>query len=142
MAQQLIESHGLELEYERTITYIHHMYDTRHQIFQFVVGLNTALLAVVFQYITAEVGQAALSLVGGTVTLALTLMARRSWQYLAQVERYARELEERLGFGLIRETSARMPKGIDSSVYLFVIYWVLIVIWAVLSAYHVVQVLS
>ena len=112
------------------------MYDTRHHIVQFVVGINTALLAVVFQFLTTDFAKTVLSIVGGIVTLALTLMARRSLQYLAEVERYAQELEKQLGFGLIRETSARMPNGIDSSVYLFVVYWVLVTTWALLSIYY------
>jgi hypothetical protein len=63
-------------------------------------------------------------------------MAKRALRYLAEVELYAQELEELLGFGLIQKTSARMPKGVDSSVYLFVVYWILVVTWALLSIYY------
>ena len=118
------KSHGnREVEYAQTISYVQHMYDTRHQIFQFAVALNTGLLAVVFQFLTTTGSRLALSMLGGFVTLAITLMARRSWRYLSVLEQYAAELESKLGFGLVRETSSRMPKGADSTVYLFLIYW-------------------
>lgn len=114
-----------------------HMYETRHQVFQFVVGANTALFALVFQFVTSAAAKSVLSLVGGIVTLALTLMARRSLRYLAEVENYAQGLEEGLGFNLLRETNARMPKGVDSSMYLIFVYWALVVIWAISGIYFV-----
>jgi hypothetical protein len=103
------------------------------------VGVNTALFALVFQFLTSNIAKSILSIVGGIVTLALTLMARRSLRYLAELEEYAKELEEKLGFGLLRETNARMPKGVDSSVYLFVVYWALVVSWTVSSIYFVLR---
>ena len=81
-------------------------------------------------------GRLALSLLGGAVTLAITLMARRSRRYLVELEAYARELEQALAFGLVGTTSARMPKGIDSTLYLHFIYGVLVVVWAVLTGLH------
>lgn len=125
-----------DVAYQQTMSYIQHMYDTRHQIFQFAVALNSALLAAIFQFVKEDAARLALSLTGGLVTLAVTLMARRSWQVLQVLEAYARELEAELGFGLVRTTSARMPKGIDSTVYLHLIYWILVAVWMVLSAYH------
>lgn len=130
---------GHEVEYDKTIAYIHHMYDTRHQIVQFVVGINTALLAVVFQFLTADIAKMILSILGGVVTLALTLMAKRSLRYLVEIEQYAQKLEAKMGFGLIRETSTRMPKGIDSSVYLFIVYWALVITWALLIIYYAIR---
>ncbi len=124
------------IEYQQTMIYVQHMYDTRHQIFQFAVALNSALLAAIFQFVKLDSGRLALSLVGLFVTLAITLMARRSLAYLQVLEAYARELEGVLGFGLVRTTSARMPKGIDSTLYLHAIYWTLVVVWAVLAAYY------
>jgi len=126
-----------EIEYEQTLAYLMHMYDTRHQVFQFVVGSNTALFALVFQFVTSTVAKSILSVVGGLVTLALTLMAMRSLRYLAEVEKYAQKLEEELGFNLLRVTNARMPKGVDSSIYLVYVYWALVIIWAITSVYFV-----
>jgi hypothetical protein len=133
------ESSSHEIEYVQTIAYVFHMYETRHQVFKFVVGINTALLAVVFQFLTSNIAKSVLSIFGGIVTLALTLMARRSLRYLAELEKYAQELEGQLSFGLVRETSARMPKGIDSNVYFFIVYWVLVAIWTILSIYFVLR---
>ena len=123
-------------EYEMTVAYIHHMYDTRHHIFQFVVAVNTGLLAVVFQFLQTNLTKVVLSLIGAIITLALTLMARRSLQYLKEVEIYAMQLEKVISFGLIGETSSKMPKGLDSSMYLFVVYWTFVITWIFLSFYY------
>lgn len=136
------DSANRDIEYEQTIQYIQHMYDTRHQIFQFVVAINTGLLAVVFQFLQRDVTKVIMSLLGALVTIALTLMARRSLRYLQEVETYASELERALDFGLIQRTSERMPKGIDSSVYLFVVYWTFVATWIVLGAYYVLRVVG
>ena len=58
------------------------------------------------------------------------------------LETYAEELEAALGFGLVRTTSARMPKGIDSTLYLHFIYWILVMVWSVLTVYFVSRVAS
>ena len=137
--QPPVKSTNRDIEYEQTIAYVFHLYDTRHQVFQFVVGVNTALFALVFQFLTSNVAKSLLSIVGGIVTLALALMAKRSLRYLAELEKYAKELEEILGFGLLRETNARMPKGVDSSVYLLIVYWALVVIWTIASIYFVLR---
>jgi len=134
------KSANRETEYEQTLAYLMHMYETRHQVFQFVVGANTALFALVFQFVTSGVAKSILSIVGGIVTLALTLMARRSLRYLTEVENYAQTLEEELGFNLLRETNARMPKGVDSSVYLIYVYWALVVIWVIAGVYFVLSI--
>lgn len=124
-----------EVEYQQGMSYIQHMYDTRHQIFQFAVALNSALLAAIFQFVKADSGRLALSALGGVVTIAVTLMARRSGAYLLVLEQYVAELEGELGFGLVRNTAARMPKGIDSTRYLHFIYWLLVVVWMILIGY-------
>jgi len=134
-----MENGNREVEYSQTIAYIHHMYDTRHQIFQFLVALNTGLMAVVFQFLQTDKSRMTLSLLGGFVTLATLLMARRSWTYLNVLESYAMELEDKLGYGLVRCTSSRMPKGTDSTVYLFLIYWALVLMWVALSAVYVLR---
>ena len=134
-----MKSGNREVEYTQTIAYIQHMYDTRHQIFQFVVALNTGLMAVVFQFLQSDKSRMALSILGGFVTLATLLMARRSWTYLNVLESYAMELESTLGYGLVRCTSARMPKGTDSTVYLFLIYWALVLMWVILSVVYVLR---
>lgn len=118
------------------MSYIQHMYDTRHQIFQFAVALNSALIAAIFQFVQVDSGRLALSLLGGFVTLVVTLMARRSGRYLAELEAYTKEMEQGLGYGLVGTTSARMPKGIDSTVYLHMIYWALVLVWVGLSVYY------
>jgi hypothetical protein len=115
------------------------MYNTRHQIFQFVVALNSGLAAVVFQFLHSDKSRFALSLLGGFVTLATTFMARRSWKFLSVLETYTAELEEQLGFGLVRVSSGRMPKGIDSTVYLFLIYWALVLMWLALIVFYAVR---
>jgi hypothetical protein len=122
-----------EIEYQQAMSYIQHLYDTRHQSFQFAVALNTALLAAIFQFVKVDSGRLALSLLGGAVTLAITLMARRSRRYLVELEKYTAELEQSLGYGLVTATAARMPKGVDSTLYLHFIYWILVLVWAVLS---------
>jgi len=124
-----------EVEYAQGMAYIQHMYDTRHQIFQFAVALNSALLAAIFQFVKADTGRLALSALGGVVTITVTLMARRSRAYLVVLEQYVAELEGELGFGLVKTTGARMPKGIDSTLYLHFIYWLLIVVWLILIIY-------
>jgi hypothetical protein len=113
------------------------MYETRHNIFKFTVVLNTALLALVFQFVAADVIKLIFSIVGMTVTISLTLMARRSLRYLSEIENYAKKLEGIIGFGLISETGARMPKGFDSSFYLFVVYWVISIMWEILTIYYI-----
>ena len=137
--QSQAEPNNRKTEYEQALAYLFHMYETRHQVFQFVVGINTALFALVFQFLTSNLAKSVLSIVGGIVTLALTLMARRSLRYLAELEKYAQWLEGELGFGLLRETNARMPKGVDSSTYLFVVYWALVVLWTVSSIYFLLR---
>ena len=117
------------------MSYIQHMYDTRHQIFQFAVALNSALLAAIFQFVKSDGGRLGLSALGGVVTISVTLMARRSRAYLVVLEQYVAELEAELGFGLVRTTAARMPKGIDSTIYLLFIYWLLVIVWLVLITY-------
>lgn len=125
-----------DIEYQSAIAYIHHMYDTRHQILQFVVGINTALLAVVFEFLKSDVTKAVLSLIGGMITLALALMAKRSLLYLKTMEGYVTELESELQFGLISTTSARMPRGRDSNDYLLFVYWALAATWLFLCIYY------
>lgn len=127
-----------DTEYQSGIAYIHHMHDTRHKILQFVVGINTALLAVVFEFVTSHTAKAILSLIGGLITVALALMATRSLKYLATMEDYVIELEAKLNFGLIRETRLRMPEGRDSNDYLLFVYWALAMTWLVLLAYYLV----
>lgn len=133
------DSANREVEYEQTIQYIQHMYDTRHHIFQFVVAINTGLLTVVFQFLQRDVTKIIMCLLGALVTVALTLMARRSLRFLQEVEHYAKELEEVLGFGLIQKTAERMPKGNNSSAYLFVVCWSFVATWTILSAYYVLR---
>jgi hypothetical protein len=128
-----------ETEYEQALAYLFHMYDTRHQVFQFVVGVNTALFALVFQFLTSNLAKSVLSIIGGIVTLALALLAKRSLRYLAELEKYAQWLEGKLGFSLLRETNARMPRGIDSSTYLFIVYWALVALWVVSGIYFVLR---
>ena len=135
--QPQAKSPNRETEYEQTLAYVIFMYETRHQVFQFVVGANTALFALVFQFVTSSAAKSVLSIVGGVVTLALTLMARRSLRYLTEMEIYAQELEGELGFNLLRETTARMPKGVDSSKYLIFVYWTLVIIWAIAGFYFI-----
>jgi len=125
-----------EVEYQQAVSYIQHMYDTRHQIFQFAVALNSALIAAIFQFVQVNTGRLALALLGGFVTLVITLMARRSRQYLVELEKYAAELETGLGFGLVGTTASRMPRGIDSTVYLHMIYWALVLVWIGLSVFY------
>ena len=69
-------------------------------------------------------------------------MARRSRAYLVVLEAYAAELEGVLGFGLVRTTSARMPKGIDSTLYLHFIYWILVAVWAAITIFFIRRVAS
>ncbi|MDZ4142354.1 MAG: hypothetical protein U1C48_10145 [Methylotenera sp.] len=125
-----------DVEYQMAISYIHHMYDTRNHIFQFAIALNTGLIAVVFQFLDKDIARIGLSLVGGIATLVITLMAKRSWLYLLTLESYTKELEKRLNFHLISETALRMPKGIDSTLYLYYVYWLLVVTWITLSTYY------
>jgi len=129
-----------DIEYQATMSYVQHMYDTRHQIFQFIVALNSALLAAIFQFVQVNTGRLALAMLGGVVTVSKTLMARRSRQYLQVLEAYAAELEAELGFGMVRTTTARMPKGIVSTSYLHFVYWVLVTVWIALTAYYATQI--
>lgn len=128
-----------EVEYEQAVSYIRHMYETRGQIFQFSVTLNAGVLAVVFQYLSANEAKLALSSVGFLVNLALTLMAWRSWLYLRVLETYTINLEAKLKYGLISETARNMPKGIYSTTYLFFIYWTFILAWSGLVGYFLWQ---
>ena len=118
-----------EVEYEQAMAYIFHMYETRHQIFQFVVTFNSVLLAVVFQYLSDMISKGVVSIIAFIVTLALTLMARRSLIFLEKVNEFAINIEKDLGFGLVGNTANSMPRGIDSSYYLFFVYYLLLIVW-------------
>ena len=120
-----------ETEYEQTIAYIHHMYDTRHRIFGFLIAMNAGLLTVIFEVIDSDPAMLLLCIIGLATTLSLTLMGLRANRYRIQVEQYAIELEEELGYGLIKKTGERMPKGLDSTVYIFCVCWLMNVIWAI-----------
>jgi hypothetical protein len=122
-----------ETEYVQAMSYIQHMYNTRHQIFQFVVALNTGILVGVFQFAHSARQRAAFCGLCEAVTLAITLMARRSQTYLHVLEEYTRELEERIGCRMVRNTTARMPKGLNSTQYLFFVYWALVLLWGVVG---------
>lgn len=128
-----------ETEYEQTISYIHHMYDTRHKIFGFLIAMNAGLLTVIFEVIDSKLAMLMLCIIGLATTLSLTLMGKRANHYRIQLEQYAAEIENGLGFGLIKTTSARMPKGLDSTVYIFCVCWLMIVIWAVVLAHSVIM---
>lgn len=120
-----------ETEYEQTISYIHHMYDTRHRIFGFLIALNAGLLTVIFEVLDSEPAMLVLCVIGLATTFALTLMGVRANKYRIQLERYAAELEIQLGFGLIKTTGERMPKGMDSTVYIFCVCWLMLLIWSI-----------
>ena len=131
-----------ELEYDKTLSYIFHMYDTRHKIFQFAVSMNTILLAVVLQYIDATLAKFLLSLLAGTVTIALYLMGIRAWRYLSNLENYAKEIEGELGFAALNQADSRMPKGTDSTKYLFFVYFLMSSLWLVLSIGYLANVIG
>lgn len=130
-----------ETEYSNAILYIFHMYDTRHHIFKFVIGINTAMIAIVFQYLSSDFTKFIFSLIGCITTLSLTLMAKRSFRYLLNLEEYAKKLERELNLSLLNEPSSKMPKGWDSSVYLFVVYYFLVIIWFLLAVYFLLRLL-
>lgn len=129
------QEYDRSVEYQQTISYLHHMYDTRHRIFQFGIFVNAGLLAVVFKVAESSIAKISISMMGILIIFSLTLMAIRSDQYRKQVERYAEELEGKLGFELVRVTNQRMPKGLDSTKYLFYSYWAMVFIWALLLIY-------
>ena len=118
-----------KIEYVQNLEYIRHMSDTRSQIFQFCVTLNSGLLAVVFQFLTENATKIIISALAGVITLAITLMAARSLKYLKALESVVIEIETNLGASLIRDTNAKTPKGIDSSTYLILTYWLLCLMW-------------
>ena len=131
-----------ETEYEQTISYIHHMYDTRHRIFGFLIAMNAGLLTVIFEVLDSEPAMLVLCVIGLATTLALTLMCVRANRYRVQLERYAAELEAELGFGLIKTTGERMPKGLDSTVYIFCLCWLMAVIWSVVLTIFIIDMAS
>ena len=124
------------------MAYVQHMYDTRHQIFQFAVALNSALLAAIFQFIQEDSGRLALSLVGLFVTSAITLMARRSLAYLVVLEAYAAELETetwvRAGAYDERADAERDRQHPVPPLHL----WILVVVWAILTVFFISRVAS
>lgn len=132
----------VELEYSKTIDYIHHLYETRSKIFHFAVALNTGLLAVVFQFLTENIAKLGMSALGFGIMYVILLMARRSWQYLQELERYACELESSLGYSLVTTTSKRMPKGLDSTHYLLLVFGVFVVMWLALGANYSLRLLG
>ena len=117
------------VEYQQAIIHLHHMYDTRHKIFQFSVVINAALLTIAFKMPELSLERVLMALMGFLITMFITLMAIRSNKYLKQVEVYTEELESFIGFGLINTTNKRMPKGIDSTSYFFYTYWAMILLW-------------
>lgn len=123
----------ISIEYQGTLSYLHHMYDTRHRIFQFGILVNAGLLAVVFKAADSPTARVLISVMGFVVVYSLTLMAIRSDQYRIQVEEYAQELETKLGFGLVTVTNQRMPKGLESANYLFYSYRAMVLIWILLT---------
>jgi hypothetical protein len=94
------------------------------------------MLAVVFQFLTQDAARLAVAFAAGLATLAITLMARRAYQYTAVLEDYTAELEQRLGFGLIATSRERMPKGLDSTRYLFFVYWGFVSLWSGLAIHY------
>lgn len=129
------QEYDKSVEYQQAIAYLHHMYDTRHRIFQFGILINAGLLGVVFKLAESTIARVSISTTGFLIILSLTLMAIRSDQYRIQIERYTEELELKLGFGLVRITNQRMPKGLDSTKYLFYSYWAMAFVWALLLIY-------
>lgn len=130
-----------EIEYIQAISYIFHMYDTRHHIFKFIVGINTVMIAIVFQYLSSDITKLFFSIISGVITLSLTFMAKRSFIYLINLEEYTKKLEEDLNIALITKPSSQMPKGSDSSIYLFITYYFLFFIWVLLSIYFLLRLL-
>ncbi len=131
-----------ELEYDKVLSYIFHMYDTRHKIFSFAVSINTILLAVVFQYIEANLAKLLLSILAGTITTALYLMNIRASHYRAHLENYAKEVEQTLGFSALTTVDSRMPKGVDSTKYLFFVYFLMSCLWGILSMGYFINVIG
>jgi len=131
-----------EIEYSKTIDYIHHLYETRSKIFQFAVALNTGLLIIVFQYLTESVAKLGMSALGFAVTFVIVLMAKRSWRYLQELEKYACELELSLGYSLVTTTSRRMPKGLDTTHYLLLVFGVFAFMWLALGANYSLRLLG
>jgi hypothetical protein len=120
-----------EAEYKECMSYVQHMYDTRHHIFQFIVGLNTALFAGLSQVAHTAHEKLAVCVLGFVVTVTMALMARRSSTYLRTLEAYTKEVEAKVGFGMLTTTTSRMPRGLDSTKYLFVVYWSIVCAWVV-----------
>lgn len=118
-----------KIEYVQSLEYIRHMYDTRSQIFQFCVTLNSGLLAVVFQFLTENTTKIIIGTLAGAITLAITLMAARSLKYLKALESVVIEIESSIGASLIKDANRKTPKGIDSSTYLMFTYWALCLMW-------------
>ena len=125
-----------ETEYKEALSYLQHMFDTRHRIFNFTIALNAGFLAIVFRLAQTTGARLLLCGVGLIITTCMMLMARRSAEYLNQMEIYTEEIEGPLGFGLVAKTNQRMPKAVTSTQYLFFAYWVLVIVWILLTVYQ------
>ncbi|MBL4566917.1 MAG: hypothetical protein JKY85_02660 [Porticoccus sp.] len=136
------ENAPLELEYDKILSYIIHLYDTRHKIFQFCVSINTILLAVIFQYIDELAAKFFLSIFAGAITISLSLMGIRSWRYLCTLEQCVGNVEEKLGLSALKIASSKMPRGMDSTKYLFFVYLLMSILWIVLSVGYLANILD
>ena len=122
-------------EYGQTISYLHHMFDTRHKVFQFSIAINAALLAVVFQMADTVPARLVTSVMGFAVMIFFVLFIRRSNLYLEEIEKYAKQLEQEIGFNLVSKTTERMPPGIKTTNYFLFTYYALILLWVFVLTY-------
>ena len=128
-----------EVEYKEAMLTRHYMYETRHKLFGFTITLNAAFSAAVFHFADTGSARIALAILCVTITALIALFARRSNQYLIEVDNYLIELEKLLAFELVTKTHARLSKGLSSTAYLFACYCILIIFWIGFLSYELAQ---
>ncbi|TMP86938.1 hypothetical protein CWC05_10705 [Pseudoalteromonas ruthenica] len=126
-----------EVEYGQAINYIHHMYETRHKAFHFMLIVNAALLAIKFnsKTQTGMIGSLPLSVFGFLVTTSLLLFAVRNARATAKYEGEAMRIEKELGFSLITSAHHSAIGGMNSGVYLTGVYIICALFWLCSSIY-------
>ena len=126
-----------EVEYAQAISYIHHMYDTRHKAFHFMLVINAALLAVQFnsKLLASSIERLPISLFGLLVTISLMLFALRNSKATDKYESEAIKIEAELGFSLITSANQKSIGGMHSGIYLTSIYVICSLFWLGYSTY-------
>lgn len=122
-----------EVEYAQAMSYLQHMFETRHKAFHFMLIINVALLAVQFnsKATITSIEKLIVSVFGFLITALLLGFARRNATANAKIQIEVIKIEEQLGYSLLSSSHYSKIKGPHSGIYLTSIYVICMIIWAV-----------